>query len=273
MRKVTDLKENECIHCATKEEFKAILELNPKNDVKKIVWKDYRKRTIYYPCDNNKKGSYSSINHAESYNYTIHTASDFLQPTYQLTKTQIIEISEDGSLVKELFPDCFEEEYSESGWYYATCHGIEDYLCHFENPKTLTAKYWFSPHLEFVSLNAIFHKIQRKGKTEEVETALVNEAKRRGFVKGNVIKECLHGGDFNAKLVKGYLFEYESNQLWINSKTNGYNVCIFDNGTWAEIIQPPNDVIKVIETYGKDKLITLIESYDHNTDIYRAFSK
>lgn len=91
---------------------------------------------------------------------------------------------------------------------------------------------------------------------------MVNEAKRRGFVKGNVIKECLHGGDFNAKLVKGYLFEYESNQLWINSKTNGYNVCIFDNGTWAEIIQPPNDVIKVIETYGKDKLITLIEAYN-----------
>ena len=108
MRKVTDLKENECIHCATKEEFKAILELNPKNDVKKIVWKDYRKRTIYYPCYNNKKGSYSSINHAESYNYTIHPASDFIQPTYQLTKTQIIEISENGSLVKELFPDCFE---------------------------------------------------------------------------------------------------------------------------------------------------------------------
>jgi len=266
MRKVTDLKENECISFKNKEEFKAILELNPKNDVKKIVWKDYRKRTIYYPCDNNKKGSYSSINHAESYNYTIHTASDFLQPTYQLTKTQIIEISEDGSLVKELFPDCFEEEYSESGWYYATCHGIEDYLCHFENPKTLTAKYWFSPHLEFVSLNAIFHKIQRKGKTEEVETFLVNEAKKRGFEVG--IKFENMNNKFIQTIISEPYFSEISNTLHVKSPKEDWdkgnsNPCIFNNGTWAEIIQTPNDVIKVIETYGTDKLITFIEAYDN----------
>jgi len=271
MKKVTDLKENECIHCATKEEFKAILDLNPKNTCELSYWETWRGQTIYFPYHLSQTGTWDKLSYARRNNYTIHPASDFLQPTYQLTKSQIIEISEDGSLVKELFPDVFEVELEVGKWY--NWINKELLFCVTEIKRNRIYYYGFD--------DGVYNKIEwihkdndfEPATPEEVETALVNEAKRRGFVKGNVIKECLHGGDFNAKLVKGYLFEYESNQLWINSKTNGYNVCIFDNGTWAEIIQPPNDVIKVIETYGKDKLITLIESYDHNTDIYRAFSK
>ena len=144
MKKVTDLKENECIHCATKEEFKAILELNPKNTVKTYQWEVEKENTVYYPIRLDG-GAYGNYNKAKLKDMIIHPASDFLQPTYQLTKSQIIEIAENGSLVKELFPDVFETT--------------------------------------------------------------------------------------------------------------------------------PTDVIKVIETYGTDKLITFIEAYDHNTDTYRAFSK
>jgi len=259
MKKVTDLKENECIHCATKEEFKSILELNPNNTVEKSVWKYYREETIYYPCDDNKKGSYSSINHAKNYNYTIHPASDFLQPTYQLTKEQILQIAKNCSLVKELFPDVFEEEYTEKGWYYATCHGTEDYLCYFEKPKTLVAKYWFSPSLYFAGCEGTFNKIQRKGNTKEVKTALVNEAKRRGFEGKERLVWKIDGVRYSISNPELSYFEYEkeSNILFFAKGI------VFDNGTWAEIITTQNDVIKVIETYGKDKLITLIEAYDN----------
>ena len=108
MRKVTDLKENECIHCATKEEFKAILRLNPKNTCEPSWWRTWEKETIYFPYHQNQTGTFDRLSYAERNNYPIHPASDFLQPTYQLTKTQIIEIAENGSLVKELFPDVFE---------------------------------------------------------------------------------------------------------------------------------------------------------------------
>jgi len=166
-----------------------------------------------------------------------------------------------------LFPDVFEEEYTESGWYYATCHGIEDFLCHFENPKTLTAKYWFNPHLQFIVCEGVFHKIQRKAKTEEVETFLVNEAKKRGFEVG--IKFENMNNKFIQTIISEPYFSEISNTLHVKSPKEDWdkgnsNPCIFNNGTWAEIIQTPNDVIKVIETYGTDKLITFIEAYDNS---------
>jgi hypothetical protein len=37
-----------------------------------------------------------------------------------------------------------------------------------------------------------------------------------------------------------------------------YNV-IFQNGTWATIIETPTDIITIVEKYGKDKVISLIE--------------
>ena len=43
-------------------------------------------------------------------------------------------------------------------------------------------------------------------------------------------------------------------------------ICLFKDGKLAEIITTPIEVIKVIETYGKDKLITLIEAYNGNNE-------
>ena len=108
MKKVTDLKENECIHCTTKEEFKAILELNPKNDVDLKCWYNEKEETVYYPAKDYLRGDFNSLEYAKEESHTIHPASDFLQSTYQLTKSQVIQVAENGSLVKELFPDVFE---------------------------------------------------------------------------------------------------------------------------------------------------------------------
>jgi len=261
MKKVTDLKENECIHCATKKEFKAILGLNPKNTVEKRVWKDYREETIYYPCDDNKKGGYSGINHAKEYNYTIHHASDFLQPTYQLTKEQIIEIAENGSLVKDLFPDAFEKSLKSNLWNFVTSKiGFEYLIYGNEKDKkgnyigygfSLDRKkyYYESP---FITDEQI--KYSRLATPEEVETALVNEAKRRGFKGKERLVWEIDGARYLISNPELSYFEYEKESSILFFAKG----IVFDNGTWAEIITTPNDVIKVIETYGADKLITLI---------------
>ena len=76
---------------------------------------------------------------------------------------------------------------------------------------------------------------------QEVKEALINEAKKRGYDKGVSIKECLQGGDYNAKLKNGFTFSFDYG-LWSYSYTNGQNVCIFKDGKWAEIIQQPTEI-------------------------------
>jgi len=64
---------------------------------------------------------------------------------------------------------------------------------------------------------------------QEVEYALIKEAKKRGYKKGNYI--CLTNK--KVELYAGYLVSYNNhnNNLWIE------NGCVFQNGEWAEIIE------------------------------------
>ena len=74
---------------------------------------------------------------------------------------------------------------------------------------------------------------------EEVETALINEAKKRGFTFGKYFKELQDKG--NGGLIEksgrcGKWFEFKDNKLFVI----GYGRWkIFDNGTWATIITEP----------------------------------
>lgn len=65
---------------------------------------------------------------------------------------------------------------------------------------------------------------------EEVEKALINEAKRIGLTHENKFKDC-NDVLFN----KGYgYYVFENNKLYYNGAT------LFDNGKWAEVIEKPN---------------------------------
>ena len=260
MKKVTELKEKECIHCTTKEEFKAILELNQKNNCESSYWYSYKENTIYFPYHKNQKGTFAYLEFAKKNNYTIHPASDFLQPTYQLTKSQIIEIAENGSLVKELFPDVFEVELEVRRWYKSEEYGlwfIEELIDHSREKS-----YGINKKGNWVKSGLRFKCNDYKPATpEEVETALVNEAKRRGFVDGvTILSTGINGWKSDVFEPFSGVFSYKEKLNIL--ECNYGNGHIFENGTWAEILQTPNDVIKVIETYGTDKLLTFIEAYN-----------
>ena len=63
---------------------------------------------------------------------------------------------------------------------------------------------------------------------EEVESALINEAKIRGLWDNKNIV-CAYSN----KTVPGTKTTYYNNRLW------GQYGCIFDNGKWAEILEEP----------------------------------
>ena len=92
--KVTDLKENECIHCETEEQANAICKLMHKADLKWCNGKTYlryndyityKSETCYIP----KEGLYCSLNYAKSCNYTIYKAEQFLTKNTEIMSTVV----------------------------------------------------------------------------------------------------------------------------------------------------------------------------------------
>lgn len=89
---------------------------------------------------------------------------------------------------------------------------------------------------------------------EEVEAALIKEAKKRGFKSGALIKS-----KYDVWLKEGGVrFEYKNKTLIMHSERsstpndgyvskNGGHLTIFSNGKWAEIIQEPKVVINGYE--------------------------
>jgi len=92
MKKVTELEENEVIHCPTEREAEAICLLMhnagfnwlSSNNLKNTTfWENYKKETAYRILSKNV--SYSPAKYWETnYNYTIHPASDFLPEHFYL---------------------------------------------------------------------------------------------------------------------------------------------------------------------------------------------
>ncbi len=83
MKLVTDLGENEVIHCPTLEEAEAICRLMDGAGLRWITtnsyldynnWESDGKNTCYCP----KQGQFSQLSYYEKKGYTIHKASEFL---------------------------------------------------------------------------------------------------------------------------------------------------------------------------------------------------
>ena len=83
MKKVTELQENEVIHCPTIEEFEKIIALNPENGCDVINWYVFREQTCYNPSNKTYKVNSLGRELYEYDGYTIHQAKDFLEPEFE----------------------------------------------------------------------------------------------------------------------------------------------------------------------------------------------
>jgi hypothetical protein len=83
MRKITDLKPNEVIHCPTQEGWDKIIALNLNNTLRSWHWDKYTSESVYDPNWDNGHGGYSPVEWYETNGYTIYPASDFLEPDFE----------------------------------------------------------------------------------------------------------------------------------------------------------------------------------------------
>jgi len=126
---------------------------------------------------------------------------------------------------KEL-PDLFNLETLNNKWYIMSI-GKVDYLV-LSNGIKLEGKAWIV-NGEYASDTGTFDFVKREATEEEVKTALVNEAVKRGFVDG-AKTDCLVS--MGGVIISKPYFERDRLKVRTNNNNSGYAI-IFREGKWA----------------------------------------
>ena len=149
----------------------------------------------------------------------------------EITKEQINQLDKGEKTVRELFPEVFEKF---TGWAKTNEIVNEKYLGYFE--KNILkygfngiGKWFVNKHKNPYNYNP---STEYPATDQEVQTALIEEAKKRGFKKG-VFAKWVFEPNKKGCLKKEIEDLYFSN----NMITDGWGHSIFYNGKWAEIVK------------------------------------
>lgn len=147
-----------------------------------------------------------------------------------ITEEQIRKIASQELDIKDLFPEVF----NFTGW--AKDKNNKNWLGYYENN---ILQYGIDVDGNWLSIDngsKYNPNTDRPATNEEVQTALVNEAKKRGFVIG--CKHTITNGDGEANaLTESFRFDESNNKLFFN------DLSIFQKGTWAEVKKEPKYVL------------------------------
>jgi len=156
---------------------------------------------------------------------------------YEITKEQVLRIAEreiKESKLRQWFPDAFKKELEVGKWYknpsrksFMYFNEINGNTClgyGFDNVGVWNDK------LEFFTNN------WQEATPQEVEAALICEAKKRGFVDKisfNKLEDIENGIIFAGEARVGSCFYFENNKLYTTGRGKW---CVFKDGQWAQII-------------------------------------
>jgi len=135
--------------------------------------------------------------------------------------------------IEKEFPSLFVKEELVDGKWYFNGNGKTMFLQDGKNKRKGFDAYgnWFE------SIGFVCDDNLRLATPQEVETALINEAKKRGFKEGNY--KCLRG---KTELVENsFFYDKETNTLHHGLKESYYND-VFKGGNWAEILPQPTEL-------------------------------
>lgn len=195
-----------------------------------IRWNEKFTRCVI--CDSNSDLGYTELYYLNENQYAeIISHKD----TYTVDKEFIKEAYDNPELLKDKFPSVFVSDIipQVNKWYWMNCNTVEDDYLVLSNGKGLEGKVWIinGSYIDYVGT---FNSVKRLATDKEVEEALINEAKRRGFKEGAKIKN--HQGTFTLKELNiQYSYKY-NNGIWTKQ---GDGIWLFMNGVWATIIYEP----------------------------------
>lgn len=153
----------------------------------------------------------------------------------KITKKQVKEAYDNVEKLKEWYPEAFEVTLEVGVWYKNNLKQLFNYQSIVEKrPQGYgfdVAKRWINYSLKDIGFN---EKGIVKATPQEIETALIAEAKKRGYKDGNY--ECLVCKTY--KHSDNYIYCIEGNILVSGWNDQISRNIIFKNGAWAEIIKP-----------------------------------
>ena len=153
---------------------------------------------------------------------------------YKINKETILKYQ-----MKDEFPEVFEVKIEVNNWYISTETGNKTLAFVKELLKNDFIGYGFDAFGDYYNLEGNWTSdlaLWRKATPQEVEEALICEAKKRGFKNGSY--KCLSLPKYTHKVKGVYFFDKENSRLLIGDtgNYNGNNNVVFYNGKWAEII-------------------------------------
>lgn len=152
--------------------------------------------------------------------------------TFKISAKEIREARKNPEVLESMFPSAFEP--LKEGYYFASCFGTIGYLCYFKNPNDK------NPSAEFYIINddyytgGSFSTIERKATPQEVTEALTKEVWRK-FKVGDKVR-FVSG---TTTTIEGMLVDFDFENNIITLKDGRYRYELFNNGTWATIINKP----------------------------------
>lgn len=167
---------------------------------------------------------------------------------YTITEEQIKSIALGGgkTKIKEMFPEVFETKLEVGKWYKSN-----DILNHiFYVTKLFDGKYFYygfncvgnyEDNDYYLLADFGLKNGFTKATPEEVESALIAEAKKRGYKDKKII---LLRGSSEGQISRGTIgddFDYFPDENKLNIISKVYDYTVFDNGRWAEIIKETPD--------------------------------
>ena len=174
---------------------------------------------------------------------------------YEITKYQIEKLADEDSIVKDClknwFPEVFKTEFK-----VGTVYKIDKNIFYCTEINELGVLYgyglfdakWgerFNDGSDICACNEVAAKNRLvEASTQEWESALINEAKKRGFINGvTILRGDWYSGFTTPKatIKRGYYstngFEFSNDTLFL------YGYVLFEKGNWAQILPQEKTVI------------------------------
>jgi len=157
-------------------------------------------------------------------------------PKYEITKEQVLSLHHHGhdltkTQLEDWFPEVFKKELVVGKWYKQNLTGCKYLVLKLENKYV---GFFEEEWLGNIAFGADPENIQ-EATPQEVESALIGEAKKIGYNNGNY--SCLLLPERTHKVKNNYHFNMITNQLFQGRSPQDKNNVVFENGIWATIIE------------------------------------
>jgi hypothetical protein len=140
--------------------------------------------------------------------------------------------------IEKEFPQLFGNMLEVGKWYKRLNDGVAIFNVQRPNDKSNIGYglNFYNKWSESFNIGNSSHELFRPATLEEVETALINEAKNRGFKEGLYVNCLKRTEKVKISDKSSFVFNFKYNRIYYGGAK------IFENGKWATIIEQPTEM-------------------------------